>query len=124
MYLVCTPLQDWCLHGLFSVPRGKVHVQCRGKEKDIDLLRKLQEAHLSSHVPGLPHGVVVGGGQAGVGNRGAGRGPHDALCQQKVTEQAGHQQILQIPTHHMISLYQDLLGLLSASVYRRSHPDN
>ena len=50
------------------------------------LLRQLQEAHLSSHVPGLPHGVVMGWGQAGVGEGGAGRGPHDALCKQEVAK--------------------------------------
>ena len=58
------------------------------------VLRQLQEAHLGGHVPGLPHGMVVGGRQAWIGQGGASAGPHHALRQQEVAEEAGHQQIL------------------------------
>lgn len=43
---------------------------------------------------GLPHGVLVSGRQAGVGDRGTVGRTHHALRKQEVAEQAGHQQIL------------------------------
>lgn len=58
---------------------------------------QLQEAHLGGHVPGLPHGVLVGGRQPWPGHGGAAGGAHDALRQQKVPEQARHQQVLRRP---------------------------
>ena len=84
------------------------------------LLWQLQEAHLSGHVPGLPHGMVVGGGQAGVGEGGAGRGPHDALCQQEVAEQAGHQKILQRAHHLLTCLVVPLLCVQPGNMPRAS----
>ena len=41
-----------------------------------------------------PHGVLVGGWQLGAGHRRTVVGAHYAFCQQKVTEQTRHQQVL------------------------------
>ena len=46
----------------------------------------------------LPHGVLVHGGQAGEGRRRAAGRAHDALRQQEVAEQRGHEQVLNIGT--------------------------
>ena len=54
----------------------------------------LQQAHLRRHVPGLPHGVLVRGREAGVGGGGAVGGTEDPLRQQEVPEERGHQQVL------------------------------
>lgn len=42
----------------------------------------------------LPHGVHVCGGQAGAADWSTVVRPHYPLCQQEITEQAGHQQVL------------------------------
>ena len=49
---------------------------------------------VQGQVPGLPHGVLVGGREGGVRLGGAVVGVHDALGQEKVPEEAGHQQVL------------------------------
>jgi hypothetical protein len=43
----------------------------------------------------MPHGMLVRGRQAGVGDRVAAGRPHDALRQQKIAEEGCHQQVLQ-----------------------------
>ncbi len=86
-----------------------------------NILRQLQEAHLSGHVPGLPHGVMMCGWQAGIGNGAACRRPHDTLCQQEVAEETGHQQVLHC-IHRTISSmatrasYQSRAGTFSGEV--------
>ena len=55
---------------------------------------QLQQAHLCRHVPGVPHVVLVRGGQLREADRAARCCPHDAFCQQEVTEQGCHQQVL------------------------------
>lgn len=42
----------------------------------------------------LPHGVHVGGRQAGAAHRGAVVGSHNPFCQEKVPKQTGHKQVL------------------------------
>lgn len=56
-----------------------------------------------------PHGVHVGGGQPGAAHGGAVVGPHDPLCQQKVPEQAGYQQVL--PEELLEKICQDIAGV-------------
>ena len=42
----------------------------------------------------LPHGVLIGVWELGTGHRGAVIRPHDSLGQQKVAEEAGHEEVL------------------------------
>jgi len=57
-------------------------------------LGQLQQTHLCGQVPGVPHGVLVCGWQAGVAHWAAGTGGHDALSKEEVAEQGGDQQVL------------------------------
>ena len=43
---------------------------------------------------GLPHGVLMGGGQAWIGGRRAAGRSHDPVSQQEVPEEGGHKQVL------------------------------
>ena len=49
---------------------------------------------VKGEVPGLPHGVMVGGGQRRVGLWRAVEGMQDPLGQEEVAEEAGHKQVL------------------------------
>ena len=91
------------------------HNSTAGKFETVqNLLRQLQEAHLGSHVPSLPHGVVMCGWQAGVGDGAACRRPHDALCQQEVAEETGYQQVLHC-IHHIVSTMATMASYQSAA---------
>lgn len=52
-------------------------------------------ASLGTAWPGhLPHCVHVSGGQAWAADGGAVIGPHDPFCQEKISKQTSHQQVL------------------------------
>ena len=60
---------------------------CSNSNQKVDALKQ-------AWVTNLPHGVLVGGGQAWVGGwRAAGRS-HDPISQQEVPEEGGHKQVL------------------------------
>lgn len=79
-------------HGFFFFSLGCTQTKPRRSAED--LRRDLDEAHFGCSVPGLPHGVLVGGWQAGMTHRATIHPPHYPLCQQKIPEQGSHQQIL------------------------------
>ena len=56
--------------------------------------RELCHDVVQRQVPRLPHGVLEGGREGGVGLGGAVVGVHDALGQEEVAEEAGHQEVL------------------------------
>ena len=55
---------------------------------------ELGQTEVQCEVPGLPHGVTVCVGQRGLTEWGAVVGLHDALSEQEVAEQRGHQEVL------------------------------
>lgn len=60
-----------------------------------------------------PHGVHVRGGQPGAAHGGAVVGPHDPLCQEEVTEQTGHEQVL--PEELLEKICQEIAGVTTCT---------
>lgn len=56
--------------------------------------RQLSQTQVQGEIPGVPHGVLIGGGQGGVADGRAVARPHYPLGQEEVAEQAGDEQVL------------------------------